>query len=46
MSGSPRHVGMSFLEKVQYDMLPLWVYHTALERKKHCLYREIVGRHA
>ena len=34
MNRSPRHVGKSVLLRVEYDRVPLWVYHTAVERKK------------
>ena len=33
MNGSPRHVGMSVLSRVEYDRALLWVYHTALKGK-------------
>ena len=45
IDGSLRHVGMSVPRGVEYDTVPQWVYHTALERKKgvNC---EFMGRRA
>ena len=34
MNDSPRRVGTSVPWRVEYDRVPLWVYHTALEREK------------